>query len=69
MPAIMTQRLEAANHPFDFKPFHPIGEKDVQRVLPFARKGIERYRDAAWERPQGAKRLLGGLWRMVRGKA
>lgn len=66
MPAIVAQRHAAASHPFDFKPFHPISEKDVHRVLPFAKQAIERYRDAVWERPKGMRRLLKGLWRLVR---
>jgi hypothetical protein len=69
MPAIAEQRAASAHHPFDFKPFHPISAKEVQQVLPYARKRIRAYRDEVWEPRSGTGKMLGGLWRMVRGKA
>ncbi len=55
-------RARAAEHPFDFKPFHPISEKDVKRVLPYAARRIANYRGDIW--PAATKspvrRLFGG---------
>lgn len=53
-------RAQVREHPFDFKPFHPLTDKDVNKVLPYARKRIGDYRDAVW--PMRSLRKSGGLW-------
>lgn len=56
-------RARVGEHPFDFKPFHPITERDVKRVLPYARKRIGAYRSDIWpaqvESP--VRKWIGGL--------
>ncbi len=47
-------RTQVRAHPFDFKPFHPLTDKDVQRLLPYARKRIGEYRQGLW--PERATR-------------
>ena len=56
-------RAMTAEHPFDFKPFHPINERDVKRVLPFARKRIAAYRGDIWptQAASPVRSWIGGL--------
>ena len=64
-------RARAAEHPFDFKPFHPISERDVKRVLPYANKRIAAYRADIWPvvtSPSPMGRFLGD-WQAPGGAA
>ena len=57
-------RALAAQHPFDFKPFHPIDARDVKRVLPYARKRIAAYRSDIWPVPvrSPVRQFIGSLF-------
>ncbi|MBC8043786.1 MAG: glycosyltransferase family 2 protein [Rhizobacter sp.] len=41
-------KLDVAEHPFKFAPFHPLTEKDINAVLGHAEKQIQTYRNAVW---------------------
>jgi hypothetical protein len=47
-PAITAFRETARSHPFDFKPFQPLTEGDLEKVLPHARRHLRKYRWDAW---------------------
>ena len=55
--AITAFRDGVASHPFDFKPFQPLTEEDLERVLPSARRMLRRYRWTAWPRRTAARKL------------
>jgi hypothetical protein len=57
-------REEARKHPFQFLPFHPLTQSDLNRVLPTARKELGRLRKYIWPvRPS----VVGSIRRWVRG--
>jgi len=63
--AITAFRDEVAKHPFDFKPFQPLTEKDLQRVLPSARRKLRRYRWLAWPRRTTARRFGAAIGKLL----
>ncbi len=50
-------REEVRRHPFDFKPFQPIKEEDLAKVLPFARRHLRKYRWDTWPQKTFARSL------------
>lgn len=40
---------KVARHPFPFMPFHPLSQKDVEKVLNYAARAIRPYRSAVWD--------------------
>lgn len=50
-------REDVRRHPFDFKPFQPIKEEDLAKVLPFARRHLRKYRWDTWPQKTFARSL------------
>lgn len=63
--AISAFRHEVAQHPFDFKPFQPLTEDDLHRVVPTARRALRSYRWMAWPQRSTARRMGALLGRLL----
>ena len=63
--AITAFRDLVAGHPFDFKPFQPLTEGDLQRVLPSARRKLRRYRWLAWPERTAARKLGAAIGKLL----
>ena len=56
-------REMAAEHPFQFKPFHALTRKDLDRILPTARRKLKGYRAGIWPRERNT--AVGRVARLV----
>lgn len=64
-PSITAFRDEARSHPFDFKPFQPVTEADLVKVVPHARRRLRHYRSDAWPRRSVAQQLGAAIARVI----
>jgi glycosyltransferase involved in cell wall biosynthesis len=63
--SITAFRDVVATHPFDFKPFQPLTEADLQRVLPTTRRMLRRYRWPVWPRRTVARKFGAALGKLL----
>jgi hypothetical protein len=65
-PGITAFREEVRRHPFDFKPFQPLSEDALERVLPHARRQLRKYRWDAWPERTFARQVGAAIARVFR---
>ena len=64
-PAMHSFADETRRHPFQFKPFEPLSEDDVRRVLAYANEEIDGYRVVLGEEPAALPAVRTGWLRRI----
>lgn len=63
--AITAFRDQVAKHPFDFKPFQPLTEADLHKVLPSTRRRLRPYRWQVWPQRTVARKFGAAIGKLL----